>query len=318
MALRREPERRYVSVALFSLDLRRYLDGLPVSATTSSPGYRARRFVARHRMAVAAAAFCFIAMAGGVAATAYQAAVARRHFQEVRALANQFLFEFENEIHDLPGATKARDKVIKTAQKYLAQLYSEAPGDPKLMREVAQGYAKLATLEGGTYSTSTGEYRESIDDFRRAIQLFHALGRWKLQRYLASPQSLPAPRIHGPGVPRRRTRRGSPADQPGRRKAGRRLRQSFAIAGRADGGLQQSAYPCQHPGGGGRGRRLLRLLPSRDSGGGIVVERAPGRPCEPGPDRRRHVQPLRSPGPFRATPPAPWLPPSVAWILPTN
>ena len=176
MALRREPERRYVSVALFSLDLRRYLDGLPVSATMSSLGYRARRFVARHRMAVAAAAFCFIALAGGVAATAYQAAVARRHFQEVRALANQFLFEFENEIHDLPGATKARDKVIKTAQKYLAQLYSEAPGDPKLMREVAQGYAKLATLEGGTYSTSTGEYRESIDDFRRAIQLFQRLG----------------------------------------------------------------------------------------------------------------------------------------------
>jgi tetratricopeptide (TPR) repeat protein len=111
-----------------------------------------------------------------VAATAYQATVARRHFQEVRTLANQFLFDFENEIHDLPGATKARDKVIKTAQKYLANLYAEAPGDPKLMREVAQGYAKLAILEGGTYSTSTGEYRESLEDFRRAIQLFERLG----------------------------------------------------------------------------------------------------------------------------------------------
>jgi non-specific serine/threonine protein kinase/serine/threonine-protein kinase len=176
MALRREPERRYVSVALFSLDLRRYLDGLPVSATPDSLGYRARRFVVRHRVAVATAAFCFLALAGGVAGTAYQAAVARRHFQEVRALANQFLFDFENEIHDLPGATKARDKVIKTAQKYLAKLYEESPGDPKLMREVAQGYAKLATLEGGTYSTSTGQYRESIEDFRRAIQLFQSLG----------------------------------------------------------------------------------------------------------------------------------------------
>ncbi len=179
MALRREPERRYVSVALFSLDLRRYLDGLPVSATPSSLGYRARRFVARQRVAVAAAAFCFVALAGGVAGTAYQAAVARRHFQEVRALANQFLFDFENEIHDLPGATKARDKVIKTAQKYLAELYAETPGDPKLMREVAQGYAKLAALEGGTYATSTGEYRESIESFRRAIQLFQSLGDGK-------------------------------------------------------------------------------------------------------------------------------------------
>jgi non-specific serine/threonine protein kinase/serine/threonine-protein kinase len=175
-ALRREPGRRYVSVTLFALDLRRYLDGLPVSATPDSLGYRARRFVARHRVVVAAAAFCFVALAGGVAATAYQAAVARRHFQEVRSLANQFLFEFENEIHDLPGTTKARDKVIKTAQKYLANLYSEAPGDPKLMREVAQGYAKLAALEGGTYSTNTGEYKDSLEHFRRAIQLFERLG----------------------------------------------------------------------------------------------------------------------------------------------
>lgn len=179
MALRREPERRYASVTLFSLDLRRYLDGLSVSATPDSFGYRARRFVSRYRVAVAAAAFCFLALAGGVAATAYQAAVARRHFQEVRALANQFLFDFENEIHDLPGATKARDKVIKTAQKYLANLYAEAPGDPKLMREVAQGYAKLAGLEGGTYSTNTGEYRESLEDFRRAIELFERLGDGK-------------------------------------------------------------------------------------------------------------------------------------------
>ncbi len=176
MALRREPERRYASITLFSLDLRRYLDGLSVSATPSSLGYRVRRFVARHRVAVATAVFCFLALAGGAAATAYQATVARRHFQEVRALANQFLFDFENEIHDLPGATKARDKVIKTAQKYLANLYAEAPGDPKLMREVAQGYAKLAILEGGTYSTSTGEYRESLEDFRLAIQLFERLG----------------------------------------------------------------------------------------------------------------------------------------------
>jgi len=176
MALRREPERRYASATLFALDLSRYLDGLSVSATPDSFGYRAGRFVSRHRVAVAAATFCFLALAGGVAATAYQAAVARRHFQEVRSLANQFLFDFENEIHDLPGATKARDKVIKTAQKYLASLYAEAPGDPKLMREVAQGYAKLAGLEGGTYSTNTGEYRGSLEDFRRAIELFKRLG----------------------------------------------------------------------------------------------------------------------------------------------
>ncbi|MGE0363332.1 MAG: serine/threonine-protein kinase [Vicinamibacterales bacterium] len=56
MALRKEPERRYESVSLLADDLERYLDGRPVRARGHSPVYRARRFVARHRLALAAAA----------------------------------------------------------------------------------------------------------------------------------------------------------------------------------------------------------------------------------------------------------------------
>src|SRR5258708_3669333 len=54
-ALRREPERRYSSICAFALVLPRYLEGLPVSATPDSLGYRARRFISRHRSSVAAA-----------------------------------------------------------------------------------------------------------------------------------------------------------------------------------------------------------------------------------------------------------------------
>ena len=53
MALRREPERRYVSAAALADDLQRYLDHQPVHARPDSPYYRAAKFVRRHRLGVA-------------------------------------------------------------------------------------------------------------------------------------------------------------------------------------------------------------------------------------------------------------------------
>ena len=53
-AIRREPERRYQSVVEFSDDIQRYLAGLPVKATGDTVGYRARKFINRHRTAVTA------------------------------------------------------------------------------------------------------------------------------------------------------------------------------------------------------------------------------------------------------------------------
>ena len=55
-ALKKEPERRYGSVEALEEDLRRHVSGLPVLARRDTVGYRVRKFVARHRMGVAATA----------------------------------------------------------------------------------------------------------------------------------------------------------------------------------------------------------------------------------------------------------------------
>src|SRR5262249_20497595 len=52
MALRKEPERRYASVAQFSDDIERCLLGRPVLAQPDTFGYRARRFIWRNRVGV--------------------------------------------------------------------------------------------------------------------------------------------------------------------------------------------------------------------------------------------------------------------------
>ena len=66
-----EPERRYPTAAALAEDVGRHLAGEPVLAGAPSRAYRARKFVARHRKAVAAAAtFSVVTLGGGTASTA--------------------------------------------------------------------------------------------------------------------------------------------------------------------------------------------------------------------------------------------------------
>lgn len=176
MALRRPPERRYSSVALFARDLRDCLAGAPVTATPDSKAYRLRRFLSRHWIPASAAVFCVLALTAGLGATLYQARLARRHFQEVRALANTFLFEIEDAIHDVPGATKGRKLVIETGQKYLDLLYAENPSDRGLMTELAVAYDRLAKLQSGFFAANTGETGLAIENYKKSIALRRQLG----------------------------------------------------------------------------------------------------------------------------------------------
>jgi eukaryotic-like serine/threonine-protein kinase len=72
-ALEKDRSRRYSSVAELAGDLRRHLADEPVLAGPPSAAYRLRKFVARHRVGVAAAAGLFLATIGFGAAMAWQA-----------------------------------------------------------------------------------------------------------------------------------------------------------------------------------------------------------------------------------------------------
>ncbi len=76
-ALRGEPSERYGSVAEFAADLRRWRRAHPVQAHAPGGLYRARRFVRRHRLGVAAACLVAAALAAGLGIALWQARVAR-------------------------------------------------------------------------------------------------------------------------------------------------------------------------------------------------------------------------------------------------
>ncbi len=67
MALRKDPRRRYGSAEQLSRDLERHLRDLPVTARPDTLRYRSRKFVRRHRAAVAATAAMVLLAAGFIA-----------------------------------------------------------------------------------------------------------------------------------------------------------------------------------------------------------------------------------------------------------
>ena len=71
-ALRKEPNRRYDSVQQLADDLRRYLQGRPVSAHPDSWAYRGRKFVRRHRWGVAVTALVGVLLTASVMALSVQ------------------------------------------------------------------------------------------------------------------------------------------------------------------------------------------------------------------------------------------------------
>jgi serine/threonine-protein kinase len=90
--LRREPELRYASVEDLMRDVRRHLAGEPVKARRATVGYRASHFVRRYRWLVGATCALIVVLAGGIAATAWQANRAREEATRAAAI-QQFLVD---------------------------------------------------------------------------------------------------------------------------------------------------------------------------------------------------------------------------------
>lgn len=193
-ALRKEPDRRYSSVEQLAEDLRRLQDGRPVRAAPDSRRYRARKFVGRHRTAVAASLVVCLSLATGLATTRWQAQRADRRFNDVRQLAHTFMFDVHDAVEKLPGSTSARRLLVSNALTYLDRLASDAEGDRSLQRELATSYEKMADVLGRPRSPNLGDLTGAVRAYRKAQALRERLlvvdaGNLQLRRDLAATSS---------------------------------------------------------------------------------------------------------------------------------
>ncbi|MEE4271277.1 MAG: serine/threonine-protein kinase [Thermoanaerobaculales bacterium] len=116
-ALRKEPDRRYLSAEDLAADLRRHLSRMPVEARGDRFGYRTARFVSRHKTAVLAASGAFLVLAGSLGVSLGSLGAARR--SEARAMAEA---ESSRELVDfVVGLFDASDPTVAPGEEITAR-----------------------------------------------------------------------------------------------------------------------------------------------------------------------------------------------------
>src|ERR1700683_5306104 len=92
-ALKKSPTERYATANAFGEDIARFLRGDVVLAQPDSVAYRALKFARRHWVGIAAAGVLVLTLAGGLAATSYEARVASAERDAARQSQSRLLTE---------------------------------------------------------------------------------------------------------------------------------------------------------------------------------------------------------------------------------
>jgi serine/threonine-protein kinase len=153
LALRKEPERRYASVAALEEDIGRYLAGQPVRAREDTRAYRAGKFVRRHIVGVGSTAAVLIG-GGGVVTYYTLRLAAERDRSRVEALRAEHVSGFLTGLFALADPSEAGGEKV-TARMLLdrgtAKIDAELSNQPEiratLKQTMSQAYRYLGSFE---------------------------------------------------------------------------------------------------------------------------------------------------------------------------
>ena len=179
--LQAEPARRYPSIDALTADLKAWLDGRPVNARLGHRGYRLRKFVARHRLGVAAGVAALLAI-GGALVVALQQADEARH-QAALAEANALRAEasaaravstrdFAVSLLNSASAVKNARGTRTTAAELLAAAAQRV--DAELVDAPAAQAELRTTIGAGLYQQ--GEQERGIELINSGIAQMQQLG----------------------------------------------------------------------------------------------------------------------------------------------
>ncbi len=152
MALSKRPEQRYSSALQLSQDIANHLRSLPVSARRITAFYRGRKFVRRHRVAVAFATAILAIMSTAVVVTtrATSRAEAERSRAERHLIEAQQVTNFLVEIFEVPDPEIAQGRDITAkelldegAQRIATQLRHQPEIRSSLMATMGRVYRNL-------------------------------------------------------------------------------------------------------------------------------------------------------------------------------
>ncbi|WP_146907732.1 serine/threonine-protein kinase [Arenimonas daejeonensis] len=173
-ALRREPAARYQSASQLWNDIARHQRREPVHARGDTRGYRLRRFISRHRVAVAVSTAVMVPLLAGLVGVAWQAREAERERDQARlemaraeAVKNYLMLMFRTAGENAGADSLTAKQVLDESAKRLADQYRDQP----------QTRAELLETLGALYGY--------MNDYEGAAPL--------LREFLATPEAQAAP-----------------------------------------------------------------------------------------------------------------------------
>jgi serine/threonine-protein kinase len=159
-ALQKDPSRRYSTVEALHDDVRRHISGLPVRAQPDSPGYRAAKFVRRHRAGVAASAAVLLALVAGLAGTIWKSRAASLEAAKEREVKGFLvgLFQAANP-EESRGQTVTAREMLETGTR---RIDTALAGRPDVQAELLD-VVGVIHYELGLYQRAESLHRQSVE-----------------------------------------------------------------------------------------------------------------------------------------------------------
>ena len=185
-ALRKEADRRYASVDDLIADVERFRDGLPVRAQVDSFGYRARKFIARRRVALAWSSVAFAIVATALPAIVGErlrsAREAARAAQVEAILADMFAFASPRVLAPTPTARHYADHAAALVRR---ELQSQPASQARLLSVVGDVYNALGEY-GAAIEVVNGSLTLRRDLYGpESVEAAHALSTLGLSQHYA-------------------------------------------------------------------------------------------------------------------------------------
>src|SRR5690606_30883063 len=153
---------------------RRWLDGHPIAARADTAGYRMRRFVSRHRIAVGSASAVLLALMAGLGLAVWQASVAReeaaRADAETRSMERtyRFVMSLFNAIEPSRGGGDNQQQTVELLLRDgLARMDEELADQPDVRAGLRSSWSSLLI--------SLGHLDEGIPSLEKAVRELEAL-----------------------------------------------------------------------------------------------------------------------------------------------